>query len=73
MRRDPPFNPYSARPHGPGLCESLIKQNKRESRYSTKSMVLIKSATVKKIGLNPRLKGPRRKFLRSLIRENPPE
>ncbi|KAG8274360.1 hypothetical protein J6590_004386 [Homalodisca vitripennis] len=29
-----------------GLCEDLIKQNKGESRYSTRSMVLIKSATV---------------------------
>ncbi|KAG8277500.1 hypothetical protein J6590_041667 [Homalodisca vitripennis] len=27
-----------------GLCEDLIKQNKGESRYSTRSMVLIKSA-----------------------------
>ncbi|KAG8336416.1 hypothetical protein J6590_045382 [Homalodisca vitripennis] len=42
-----PFKPYSARPHGPlGLCEDLIKQNKGESRYSTRSMVLIKSARV---------------------------
>ncbi|KAG8280031.1 hypothetical protein J6590_091172 [Homalodisca vitripennis] len=29
-----------------GLCEDLIKQNNGESRYSTRSMVLIKSATV---------------------------
>ncbi|KAG8335589.1 hypothetical protein J6590_064299 [Homalodisca vitripennis] len=27
---------------GTGLCEDLIKQNKGESRYSTRSMVLIK-------------------------------
>ncbi|KAG8294695.1 hypothetical protein J6590_097258 [Homalodisca vitripennis] len=29
-----------------GLCEDLIKQNKGESRYSTRSMVLIKRASV---------------------------
>ncbi|KAG8316341.1 hypothetical protein J6590_052552 [Homalodisca vitripennis] len=29
-----------------GLCEDLIKQNKGESRYSTRPMVLIKSAMV---------------------------
>ncbi|KAG8286266.1 hypothetical protein J6590_063940 [Homalodisca vitripennis] len=29
-----------------GLCEDLIKQNKGESQYSTRSMVVIKSTTV---------------------------
>ncbi|KAG8286314.1 hypothetical protein J6590_062817 [Homalodisca vitripennis] len=40
------MDPYSVRPHGPIVCEDLIKQNKGESRYSTRLIVLIKSATV---------------------------
>ncbi|KAG8285479.1 hypothetical protein J6590_079262 [Homalodisca vitripennis] len=39
-----PFKPYSVRPQG--LCEDLIKQNKGECRYSTRSIILIKRATV---------------------------
>ncbi|KAG8252905.1 hypothetical protein J6590_046324 [Homalodisca vitripennis] len=35
------FCPYS---WATGLCEDLIKQNTEESRYSTRSMLLIKSS-----------------------------
>ncbi|KAG8321708.1 hypothetical protein J6590_041159 [Homalodisca vitripennis] len=41
-----PFKSYSTHSHGSLACEDLIKQNKEESRYSTRSMVLMNIATV---------------------------
>ncbi|KAG8262599.1 hypothetical protein J6590_050095 [Homalodisca vitripennis] len=41
------LKPYSARPHGPLACTRILtKHDKVESRYGTRTMVLIKSATV---------------------------
>ncbi|KAG8264418.1 hypothetical protein J6590_011710 [Homalodisca vitripennis] len=51
-----PFKPYSVRPHGPGLCEYLIKQNKGESRYSTSDLSRIQSVVYlgESLGVWPR-------------------